>query len=89
LFTDVGGKGFGEGSEIASLANPTKESVQTITLRKDTKARFVTLDLKRRNAILKFREVEIYNGPLGNSPNYCEIIFFRLLLLLRCGKNTA
>lgn len=66
--TDVGENGFGKGNRVASLDNPTKESVQTITLPKDTKARFVTLELKRRNAILKFREVEIYNRPLpGNS----------------------
>ena len=60
--------GFGKGNVIASLENPTKESVQTITLPKDTKARYVTLELA--NAILRFREVEVYNGPLlGNSLN--------------------
>jgi len=68
--TDDGENGFGEGKYVAKLDNPTKETVQTITLPKDTKARFVTLDLKRKNAILKFREVEIYNGPLlGNILN--------------------
>ena len=62
--------GFNKGNVIASLDYPTKESVQTITLPKDTKARYVTLELKRANAILKFREVEVYNGPLlGNSRN--------------------
>jgi len=65
--TDASENGFGKGKSVATLDNPTKDSVQTITLPKDTKARFVTLDLKRRNAILKFREVEIYNGSLGNS----------------------
>jgi len=68
--TDVSENGFGEGKIVATLDNPTRDPVQTLTLPKDTKARFVTLDLERRNAILKFREVEIYNGPLlGNSRN--------------------
>ena len=62
--------GFGKGRVVASLDYPTEESVQTITLPKDTKARYVTLELKRENPILKFREVEVYNGPLlGNSRN--------------------
>lgn len=69
-FTEAGGSVFNKGNRVASLDNPTKEPVQTITLPNDTKARFVTLELKRKNAILKFREVEIYNGPLlGNSQN--------------------
>lgn len=68
--TDDGKKGFGIGEEVARLANPTKESVQTITLPKDIKARFVTLFFYRNYANLKFREVEIYNGELqGNSKN--------------------
>ena len=63
--------GFGKGNVVASLDYPTQESVQTITLPKDTKARYVTLDLfSQNNLYLKFREVEIYNGPLlGNSRN--------------------
>ncbi|KAL9970891.1 hypothetical protein ACROYT_G023346 [Oculina patagonica] len=57
--------GFNKGKKVASLDNPTKEPVQTITLPEDTKARYVTIELKDRGtwAELKFREVEIYNGP--------------------------
>ena len=61
---DSGKNGFGKGKKVASLKTPDKESVQTITLPQDTKARYVTLELNRRSAILKFREIEIYNGPL-------------------------
>ena len=77
LLTDVGEDSFGEGKSVATLDNPTKDSVQAITLPKDTKARFVTLDLKRRNVLLKFREVEIYNGPLlGNSRNFMMCLWY-------------
>ena len=69
-FTDAGGSVFSKGNRVASLDNPTKEPVQIIMLPNDTKARFVRLEMKRKNAILKFREVEIFNGPLlGNSQN--------------------
>ena len=77
MLTDIGPKvlheqnsiasqydGFGKGNVVASLDYPTQESVQTIILPKDTKARYVTLDLIKENRILKFREVEVYNGPL-------------------------
>ena len=68
--------GFGKGNVIASLDNPTKESVQTITLPKDTKARYVTLEMKMAKDILKFREVEVYNGPLlGNSRNESVVCY--------------
>jgi len=81
--TDVGEDSFGEGESVARLNNPTEESVQTITLPEVTKARFVTLDLRISHDILKFREVEIYNGPLlGNSRHlfvYC-ILYFQFLL---------
>lgn len=62
--------GFGVGTEVHQLVDPTEESVQIITLPKGIKARFVTLRLHGNYANLKFREVEIYNGPLvGNSKN--------------------
>lgn len=61
---------FGVGTNVAQLYNPTKEPVQTITLSEKAKARFVTLLLHRKFAYIRFREVEIYDGPLvGNSKN--------------------
>ncbi|XP_078374553.1 uncharacterized protein LOC144658099 isoform X3 [Oculina patagonica] len=58
--------GFNKGKSVASLKNPTQEPVQTLTLPKDTKARYVTIELKKlhTSSKLDFREVEIYNGPL-------------------------
>lgn len=52
---------------IAKLT-PTDETVQVITLTKITWAKVVTLRLyDRKNSILSFREVEVYNGQLvGN-----------------------
>ena len=78
MLTDVSEDGFGKGKSVAWLDNPTKESVQTIELPNNIKARFVTLNKDKKNAILKFREVEIYNGPLGNRRNLCVCcsIFF-------------
>ena len=71
IVADSGKNGFGKGKKVASLKHPDKESVQTITLPQDTKARYVTLELNGRKAMLKFREVEVYNGPLlGNSPGF-------------------
>ncbi|XP_078374588.1 uncharacterized protein LOC144658123 [Oculina patagonica] len=65
--------GFNEGKYLSFFRNPTKEPVQTITLPKDTKARYVTIELWRQHdrAVLNFREVEIYNGPLLDV-NECE-----------------
>ena len=53
---------------IAKL-KPTDETVQVITLTKITWAKVVTLRLyDRKNSILSFREVEVYNGQLiGNT----------------------
>ena len=70
VLTDMFKNRFTDGKRVANLENPTNEFVQTITLPKDTKARFVTLDLGERHASFKFREVEIYNEQLlGNSKN--------------------
>ena len=72
----------GKGKRVAVLDNPTKEQVQTITLPKNTKAQSVTLMIERKTANLKFREVEIYSGPLqGNR--------FKLVISETVAKNTS
>lgn len=66
--TDAGENAFGRGRRVARLDSPTEEPVQTITLSKNVKVRFVTLALQNGGLELQFREVEIYNGPLlGNN----------------------
>ncbi|XP_066028062.1 latent-transforming growth factor beta-binding protein 1-like [Pocillopora verrucosa] len=72
----AGENAFGKGRHVASLDSPTREPVQTIILRKNIKARFVTLALSNKRLELQFREVEIYNGPLlaiddCKRPNIC------------------
>ncbi|XP_022802531.1 fibulin-1-like [Stylophora pistillata] len=73
---DAGEDAFGKGRLVASLDSPTKERVQTIILQKNILARFVTLALQNEGQELRFREVEIYNGPLlaideCKKPNIC------------------
>lgn len=56
----------GSRHEVARLKHPSKEPVQTITLPKNTKGEIFefVLDRGKKTTKLKFREVEIYNGPL-------------------------
>ena len=72
---------------MASLDSPTTEPVQTIILPKNTKARFVTLAIQRKDVELMFREVEIYNGPLlGNNDTFLDASKYtnKMLILLNC-----
>ncbi|PFX18078.1 EGF-like module-containing mucin-like hormone receptor-like 1 [Stylophora pistillata] len=64
ILIDSGENAFGRGRRVARLDSPTEEPVQTITLSKNVKVRFVTLALQNGGLELQFREVEIYNGPL-------------------------
>ena len=88
--TDAGENAFGKGRHVATLDSPTREPVQTIILRKNIKARFVTLALSNKRLELQFREVEIYNGPLlGN--NRASLVAIDLCFktyLFHCPRNS-
>lgn len=88
--TDAGENAFGKGRHVASLDSPTKEPVQTITLRKNIKARFITLALSNKRLELQFREVEIYNGPLlGNNRVFLVAIDLCFKnYLFHCPRNS-
>ena len=88
--TDAGENAFGKGHHVASLDSPTKEPVQTITLRKNIKARFITLALSNKRLELQFREVEIYNGPLlGNNRVFLVAIDLCFKnYLFHCPRNS-
>ena len=87
---DAGENAFGKGHHVASLDSPTKEPVQTITLRKNIKARFITLALSNKRLELQFREVEIYNGPLlGNNRVFLVAIDLCFKnYLFHCPRNS-
>ena len=52
-----------KGKVVFTLTYPTKDSVQTITLPEKTTGRTVSLLLPGKKE-MRFREVEVYNGPL-------------------------
>ena len=56
------------GRRVFTLEHPTRERVQNFTLPRQTEARVVTIKLppatSKEGKELRFREVEIYNGPL-------------------------